>query len=113
RFGAAIGGGIALQFADMLGDHSLFVAAQVDSGVGGSYSFNNTAAQAVYFDQAHRWNWGLIGAQIPYVSGGFVNDLVDLGGGRLAGLQQTRVDRQTEQSAAGIAAYPINRAQRV
>ena len=73
RYGAAIGGGIAFQFGDMLGDHMLTTVVQVNSGTGLSndFSFKNTAAEAVYFNAAHRVNWGLIGGQIPYLSGGF------------------------------------------
>src|SRR5262249_47337622 len=32
RFGAAIGGGLALQFSDMLGNHTLITAVQLSSG---------------------------------------------------------------------------------
>jgi Tol biopolymer transport system component len=112
RFGAAIGGGLALQFGDMLGDHTLITAVQLSSGYGGNFDFKNTAAQAVYFNQAHRWNWGMIGGQIPYLTGGFQSGFGTVGG-EPAQIDQTIIFRQTEQSAGGILAYPFNRAQRV
>ena len=71
RFGAAIGGGIAFQFGDMLGNHSLLTAVQLNSGFGNDFSFKNTVAKAMYFNQTRRWNWGIIGGQVPYLTGGF------------------------------------------
>lgn len=112
RFGAALGGGIALQFSDMLGDHTLVAAVQLNSGLTNNFSLKNTAAQAGYFNQANRWNWGIVGGQIPYLSGGYQSQLGTIQG------QPVQVDRltlfrQTERSASAIAAYPFNRAQRI
>jgi hypothetical protein len=112
RFGAAIGGGIALQFGDMLGDHMLATAVQLNSGFNTNFSFKNTAAQAAYFNQAHRWNWGIVGGQIPYLSGGFASGVATVGN-EPAEVDQSIIFRQTEQSIGGLAAYPFNRAQRV
>jgi dipeptidyl aminopeptidase/acylaminoacyl peptidase len=111
RYGAAIGGGVSLYFSDMLGDHSLATAVQVNS-LTNSFSLKDTSAQVAYFNQAHRWNWGVVGGQVPYLSGGFTSET-----GTLQGVpverDQTIIFRQTERSASGIAAYPFNRAQRV
>jgi Tol biopolymer transport system component len=114
RFGAAIGGGIAFQFGDMLGDQTLVTVVQVNSGTGLSndFSLKNTAAEAMYFNAAHRWNWGLIGGQVPYLSGGF-NSIAGTIGGEPVQQDQTVLFRQTEQSGAAIVAYPFNRAQRI
>jgi len=112
RFGAAVGGGIALQFSDMLGDHSLAMALQLNSGATNNFDLKNTAVQAIYFNQAHRVNWGIVGGQIPYLSGGFASALASVAG-EPAEVDQTIIFRQTEQSVAGIVAYPFNRAQRV
>jgi hypothetical protein len=111
RYGAAIGGGVSFYFGDMLGDHSLATAVQLNS-LTNSFSLKDTSAQVAYFNQAHRWNWGLVGGQMPYLSGGFTSDT-----GTLQGIpverDQTIIFRQTERSASGIAAYPFNRAKRV
>jgi dipeptidyl aminopeptidase/acylaminoacyl peptidase len=112
RYGAAVGGGIAFQFADMLGDHSLTTVVQLDTGFTNNFSLKNTAAQVIYYNQAHRWNWGIVGAQIPYLSGGFQSSLATVGG-ELAQVDQMLIFRQTEQSGAGILAYPFSRAQRI
>jgi Tol biopolymer transport system component len=112
RYGAALGGGVGFQFGDMLGDHTLVTAVQLNSGIGGSFSLKDTAAQAVYYNAKSRWNWGIIGGQSPYLSGGFQSG-VALVGNEPAQVEQSIIFRQTEQSAAGILAYPFNRAQRI
>ena len=33
------------------------------------FSAVDTAVQAQYLNQAHRWSWGLLGGQVPYLSG--------------------------------------------
>jgi hypothetical protein len=112
RFGAAFGGGIALQFSDMLGDHMLATAVELNTGLANTFSLKDTAAQALYLNQAHRVNWGIVGGQIPYLSGGFQSGLGTVGN-EPAQIDQTILFRQTEQSAGALVAYPFNRAQRV
>jgi Tol biopolymer transport system component len=112
RFGAAIGGGLAMYFSDMLGDQNLIVAAQLNSGVNRSFSFKDTAAQVGYFNQAKRWNWGVIAGQVPYLSGGIQSSLATVAG-EPAVVDETILFRQTDRSAAGVVAYPFNRAQRI
>jgi len=116
RFGTMISGGIALQFGDMLGDHILATALQINSGFGafggGGFDLKNTAAQVAYFNQAHRWNWGLVGGQVPYLTGGFASSIGSVSGEPVE-IDQTIIFRQTEQSAASVVSYPFNRADRV
>jgi hypothetical protein len=112
HFGTAVGGGIAFQFGDMLGDHVLTTVVQLNSGLSNNFSVKNTAAQAMYLNQAHRWNWGVVAGQIPYLSGGFQSGF-DVVGNEPAQIDRSIIYRQTEQSAAGIVAYPFNRTQRV
>jgi hypothetical protein len=112
RYGAAIGGGISFYFSDMLSNHNLGAALQFNSGLDSNFSIKNTAAQAAYTNQTRRWNWGLVGGQIPYLSGGISRD-VAIVDGVTSVIDQTIIFRQTERSAAGMVAYPFNRAQRV
>jgi hypothetical protein len=111
RFGAAIGGGMGFFFSDMLGNQNLAAAIQLSS-LGGNFSFKNTAAQLAYMNQTNRWNWGLVGGQVPYLSGG-VRAGVDFIDGIPAYIEETILFRQTDRSAAGVLAYPFNRAQRI
>src|SRR5205823_2817236 len=69
-------------------------------------------AEAAYFNQARRWNWGLVGGQVPYLSAGFQSFVGTLQNEPVE-VDQTIVFRQTERSGSGIVAYPFNRAQRV
>ncbi len=111
RFGAAIGGGIGFSFSDMLGDQRLATAVQFSS-LGGSFSAKNTGAQIAYLNRAKRWNWGLVGGQVPYLTGG-AQVGVGAVNGQTAFIQQTIIFRQTDRSVGGLVAYPFNRAQRV
>jgi outer membrane protein assembly factor BamA len=113
RFGAAFGGGVSLYFGDILGNHTLATAVQFSSGFTGNFSMKDTAAQVGYFNQAHRWNWGVIAGQVPYLSGGFQTGFGTTSQGEPIAIDQTVIYRQTERSASGIVAYPFNRAQRL
>ena len=66
---------LVAHFSDMLGDHTLATAFQLESGLSGNFSFKNTAAQVGYLNQANRWNWGVVGGQVPYLSGGIRSEL--------------------------------------
>jgi outer membrane protein assembly factor BamA len=96
----------------MLGNQSLITAVQLNSGISSNYSLKNTAAQVAYMNQAHRWNWGVIGGQVPYLSGG-VQQFVGRVNGETAIIDQSIIFRQTERSVAGVVAYPFNRSQRL
>jgi hypothetical protein len=113
RFGAAIGGGLAFYFGDMLGDQTLVTAVQLDSGgYNGGFSFKNTSAQVGYFNQKNRLNWGFIAGQTPYLSGGIAQDVGTVNG-EPSLIEQTVIFRQTDRNASAVVAYPFNRAQRV
>jgi hypothetical protein len=48
RFGTTVGGGSAMYFSDMLGQHSLITALQINSGFSKSFSARDTSAQVAY-----------------------------------------------------------------
>jgi hypothetical protein len=110
RFGAAVAGGISLYFTDMLGNHTLGVAFQINSGYTGNFSPKDMAAQVMYLNQTRRWNWGLVGGQVPYVTG-FIDQTID--NAEVALVQTTTLFRQSERSVSGLLAYPFNRAHRI
>ena len=113
RFGPTIGGGVALYFGDILENHQLATAVDLNTGWSGSVSGRDLAGEVVYLNRARRWNWGLIGAQIPYLSGGFQTAIGRTPSGDLVESDQMIVFRQTEQSASGVVAYPFDRARRI
>jgi outer membrane protein assembly factor BamA len=95
----------------MLGNQSLATVFQISS-IGGSFSWKNTAAQISYLNKTNRWNWGVVGGQVPYLSGGIAADIVNVNGFP-AYRERTILLRQTDLSGAGVVAYPFNRARRV
>ena len=112
RFGAAFGGGIAFAFSDMLNNHYLATSLQVNSGIAGGFSAKDIGVEAAYINSTNRWNWGVVGGQVPYLSGGFESGLTSVNG-QLVGVDRTIIFRQTERSLSGLTAYPFSRARRV
>ena len=113
RFGTTIGGGISFYFGDMLGNHVLATAVQFNSGWTGKFSPSDIAAEVAYFNQARRWNWGFIAGQVPYLSGGYQSGISVTANRDLVQTDQLFIYRQTERSASGLVAYPLDRARRV
>jgi Tol biopolymer transport system component len=113
RFGSSIGGGVALAFSDMLRNHSLMTSVQVNSTFGQSTTLKDVGAQVGYFNQSKRWNWGVVGGQVPYLSGGFQSGVGQLPNGDVVQTDQLFVFRQTERSITGVTSYPFSRAQRI
>ncbi len=109
--GAAVGGGIGLLFTDMLGDQVLGVGFGVNS-FGGGVNVKDISAQATYINKKRRLNWGLVGGQVPYVSGGFRSRFGTIQG-QNAYIEESVLYRQTERSGSGLVSYPLSRAQRI
>jgi hypothetical protein len=86
---------------------------QLNSGWDGSFSVKDLAAQVAYLNQTHRWNWGAIVGQIPYLNGVFQTDFGTTPAGEPVEIDQTIINRQTERSASAIVAYPFDRTRRI
>jgi hypothetical protein len=106
RLGTFLGGGTALFFSDMLGEHNLAALAQVSGGLrdfGGLVGYTNLT---------HRWNWGLAAEQIPYLTGAY-----SMGIGAVEGepveVDQVLRSRQTDRAFLGVFSYPFSRVQRI
>jgi Tol biopolymer transport system component len=104
------GGGLALYWSDMLGDHNLVTLLQTegtDETVG-----RNTAAVVSYENRERRWGWGAAAGQIPYRSLAFA---IDFGTYNGEPAQRNRLIRewQINREVAARAAYPFTRADRV
>jgi hypothetical protein len=113
RFGTSFGGGLALTFGDELGNHLLATAVQINTGIGGSTSAKDIGAQVAYLNMSRRWNWGLVGGQIPYLSSGFQSSVGRLPNGDLVESDQLFIFRQTERNVSGVVSYPLDRARRL
>jgi Tol biopolymer transport system component len=108
--GLAVGGGTALSFSDMLGNHNLVTALQMNNG-GGSFN-NNFAGIAQYRNLKSRLNWGAEAAQIPYVSREFLSGEGTFRGQAVFIEQDVRF-WQIEREFQGSLAYPFSRVQRI
>jgi hypothetical protein len=104
-FGAYLGGGIALQFSDILANHLLSTVLQVNGQV------QDIGGQAAYLNRTRRWQWGGVVAWIPYRTGSYGEGLTTIEG-QTALVQQTEVYRQTDRQVAGVLVYPFSRARR-
>lgn len=112
RFGTFGGGGVAFFWGDMLGDHNLATAVQLNSGFNRNFSFRDTAALVGYQNVRNRWNWGVSAEQVPYVSG-LIRSGFDVIDGQPVIIEERRLSRQVNQAVTGMVAYPFSRAQRV
>jgi len=102
RYGAYVGGGTALYFSDLLGDHNLVTGFQVNGGL------KDLSALVGYQNQSRRLNWGVMAQQVPYVTGDYAAGFVDT-----TYVEQVYLQRQTNRSISGLLAYPFSRVQRV
>jgi Omp85 superfamily domain/WD40-like Beta Propeller Repeat len=108
--GVAAGGGAALYWSDMLGNHNLATLLQVNNA-GGSF-FNNVTAGVGYENLRSRWNWGASLTQIPYITSGFGEDVVQVGGVDVIRDQEERF-WQIERTFEADVSYPFSRFQRI
>jgi hypothetical protein len=78
NYGSAGGGGTALYWSDLLGQHSLMTSiGAVAFGQGNP--LRNLSGTAVYLNQKSRWNWGLVGGQAPLITEGYATGLGTVG----------------------------------
>jgi hypothetical protein len=96
-----------------LGDHVLATAFQINSGISGSFSVNDIAFEAEYLNLDRRWNWGMVGGQVPYVGAAYESHAATGPGGEPLEIDQQIVYRQTERSASGILAYAFDKTRRL
>jgi hypothetical protein len=106
RFGAYAGGGISFLFSDFLGDRMLGATLQSTSRI------EETGGQAIYLNRKSRWNWGLIGQHLPYVTGSYGQGLAIVDGQRVIVQEQVRIT-QLNSGASAVAQYPFSRVHRV
>ncbi len=105
RFGVYAGGGITLNFSDMLGYHNLFTMAQINSRV------EDSALLLGYQNMRSRLNWGAVVQRIPYVYGGIAMGYGDFMG-QLSLLEEEYIFRQVNYQASIFAFYPFSQVRR-
>ena len=113
RFGGMVGGGIAFNFSDMLGNHNLYAQVSADTYGGGAGDIvKNTGAVVAYTNMSKRWNWGFAVEQSPYIAGGYALDQ-GIVSGEPALLDQTIIQRQINRGVSGMVAYPFTPTARI
>ena len=107
-FGSFVRAGVSMGFGDMLGEQELDTAIQV-----GKEAVDN-AVVATYMNRRSRWNWGVSGGRIPALVGASETLVRTTGAaGDALIVRDTSVLQQIHRQAAGVIAYPFNRAQRI
>ena len=109
--GGMLGGGyfragMSFVFSDLLEDRQLQTAVQVGS------SMKDFASQTAYINRQLRWNWGVIGGQLPITIGSsrfFASDAA----APATLTRETQLFRQVHRQLTGLASYPFSAAQRV
>jgi Tol biopolymer transport system component len=109
-FGVFFAGGAAVQFSDLLGNRTLSALLQINTTYGDITK--GTALLVGYQNLASRWNWGVVGGQLPFVTRSFFQGVGDIEGEDVLVLAEQRFFQVSRQVGASFA-YPINRAQRV
>lgn len=111
QFGFAVGGGGSAYFSDMLGNRNLATLVQVDGGQG--EILRSTALFGGYSNRASRWNWGVVGGQIPSITRQFALTPATTDQGQPALLYQDFRFWQVNRELSGVVEYPFNRARRL
>jgi len=107
-FGSFLRAGVSMAFGDMLGQQEVATAIQV-----GKETTDN-ALIAAYLNRRSRWNWGVSGGRIPALVGASQTTVrTTSASGDQVFVRTTEALQQIHRQAAGIVAYPFNRAQRI
>jgi hypothetical protein len=106
--GTVVGGGVALFWSDMLGDHNLLTAVQAE---GNSETFGrNLAAIIAYQNREDRMYWGAAVGQVPSIQVAYEAPVNNGDGTSTEALiRQWQINREV----SGNVAYPFTRADRV
>src|SRR6185436_5135480 len=116
QFGAGIGGSVAAEFTDILGEHSVgfALASQGSSGIG---TFGDQLqGEVFYLNQTHRVNWGADLVHLPYISAstGVVSGTTVVNGQTVPAdffIQDRQINRYDDFS--GVVQYPFSTTRRI
>ena len=105
-----VAGGVSLIWSDMMGDHMLGTAVQVQNA-GGSF-VDNTGFMVGYQDLGSRWNWSIQASQIPIITSAFAQDVTTINGNTVYRDLEYRYWQIDRSLLAGVA-YPFDRFRRL
>jgi Tol biopolymer transport system component len=107
-FGSFFRAGVAFGVGDLFGEQSLNTAVQVGTKA------TDFALDTAYVNRRSRWNWGITGAQVPWIVDSSVGtrNARDTDGQPVV-LRESRLDRQRHRQVSGLVMYPLSRARRI
>jgi Tol biopolymer transport system component len=107
-FGSFFRAGVAFRVGDLFGEQSLDTAVQVGTKA------SDFAVETSYINRRSRWNWGVTGAQVPWiVDGSVATRSAQNAAGQPVVLRESVLDRQQHRQVSGVAIYPLSRARRI
>jgi Tol biopolymer transport system component len=107
-FGSFFRAGVAFRVGDLFGEQSLDTAVQVGTKA------SDFAVETSYINRRSRWNWGVTGAQVPWiVNGNVATRTAQNAAGQPVVLRESLLDRQQHRQVSGVAIYPLSRARRI
>jgi hypothetical protein len=105
-WGAFVGGGASAFWSDLLGNHNLATILEMNG------TLKDISVGLGYTNLSHRLNWGVIGQQIPMLSGG-IGQAFGQVNGTDAYLEQLVRYRQTSREFGFLTSYAVSRVRRV
>jgi len=111
-FGTGVGGSVAAEFTDVLGEHNVGFTLQGGGTQGVGTFGDQIAGDVFYLNQKHRWNWGVEVSHLPYISA-FVSTGTAVLDGQPVDIVQQEVDIQRYDSVTGVIQYPFSANRRV
>jgi Tol biopolymer transport system component len=97
--------GMSFAFSDLLEDQQLQTAVQFGA------SMNDFASETAYINRQSRWNWGVVGGQLPILIGS--SRLMSDRGASATITRETQLLRQIHRQVTGVASYPFSAARRI
>jgi Tol biopolymer transport system component len=107
-FGSFFRAGVAFRVGDLFGEQSVDTAVQVGTKA------SDFAVETSYINRRSRWNWGVTGAQVPWIVDASVGtrNAQDAEGQPVV-LRESLLERQQHRQVSGVTIYPLSRARRI
>jgi surface antigen Omp85-like protein/WD40 repeat protein len=106
-FGSFVRAGAWFSLGDLLGEQQLETAIQVGR------TAMDFAVQSVYLNRRSRWTWGLLGGQIPVMTGISQTARRTSDTGDLSVVREALIAEQIHRQSSVLVMYPFNRSRRI
>ena len=107
-FGSYFRAGVAFRVGDLFGEQSVDTAVQIGAKA------SDFAVESSYINRRSRWNWGVTGAQVPWiVDASVATRNAQNADGQQVVLRESFLDRQQHRQVSALTLYPLSRARRI